>query len=149
MKRTASFIFIFLWVSCSYAQSNSVDFQEANSIRKEKKAALVKVTFFGTVTDAASGQPLPGASVYLSDAKIGAIADTAGKFKLTNVPAGHHLIEVSFTGYNTIVEHVDLETDTEKKFSLYSSITENQGVTVTGVSSATSIRKTPVSVTMH
>jgi iron complex outermembrane recepter protein len=148
MKRTASFIFIFLWVSCSYAQSNSVDFQEANSIRKEKKAALVKVTFFGTVTDAASGQPLPGASVYLSDAKIGAIADTAGKFKLTNVPAGHHLIEVSFTGYNTIVEHVDLETDTEKKFSLYSSITENQGVTVTGVSSATSIRKTPVSVTI-
>jgi iron complex outermembrane recepter protein len=148
MKKAVTFTFIFLWVSGSFAQLNSADFQKTNSVRKEKKDAPVKVAFFGTVTDATSGQPLAGASVYLSDAKIGAIADTAGKFKLANVPSGHHLIEVSFTGYNTIVEHIDIETDTEKNFALHSSITENQGVTVTGVSSATSIRKTPVPVSI-
>jgi iron complex outermembrane recepter protein len=148
MKKLLLITFISMRAYCSFAQLARADFFEINSGIKDKRTTIVKVTFFGTVTDATSGQALPGASVYLSDAKIGAIADPEGKFKLTNVPAGHYLIEVSFTGYNSIVEHIDLETDTEKNFSLHSSITENQGVTVTGVSSATSIRKTPVPVSI-
>jgi len=106
------------------------------------------ITLFGNVTDAASGQPLAGASILVSDARIGAIADSAGNYRLHNVPSGHHLLEISFTGYTSIVVHIDLKTSTEKNFRLHSTILENAGVTVTGVSAATSTRKTPVPVTL-
>jgi iron complex outermembrane recepter protein len=148
MKRFLQSAAIILTTCSLYAQRDNTGSPEETPVLKLKRAITVKVIFFGTVTDAGTQEPLPGASVYLSDAKIGAIADAEGKFKLTNVPSGHHLIEVSFTGYNTIVEHIDIETDTEKNFALQPTVTENQGVTVTGVSSATSIRKTPVPVSI-
>lgn len=113
---------------------------------KTEPARTGKVTLSGKVTDAVSGQPLQGASVYLAEDKIGASAGADGKYILTNIPAGHHVVEVSYTGYSTTVEHLELTTDLEKDFALSPVITENQGVIVTGVTSATSIRKTPVPV---
>ena len=59
---------------------------------------------------------------------------------------GHHVVEVSHLGYATYVEHIELSENTEKNFLLSPVITENQGVIVTGVSSATSVRKSPVPV---
>jgi len=107
----------------------------------------MKVSLRGTIKDAATGNILPGASVYLADDKIGSIADGSGKYSITNIPPGHHVVEISHTGYSTLVEHIELNTDVEKDFLLSPVILENQGVIVTGVSNATSIRKTPVPVT--
>ena len=102
----------------------------------------------GKVTDAGSGAPLPGATVYLADARIGAIADTNGHYTFKNIPAGHHLVEVSHTGYATIVEHIDLSRATERDFALTPTVIENVGVTVTGVTQATSVRNSPIPVTL-
>ena len=107
----------------------------------------IKVVLRGTIKDALTGTPLPGASVYLADDKIGTTAGADGKYMLTNIPAGHHVVEISHTGYSTLVEHIELVSDLEKDFALSTVIIENQGVIVTGVSNATSIRKTPVPVT--
>ncbi|OSZ76871.1 TonB-dependent receptor [Chitinophagaceae bacterium IBVUCB2] len=107
----------------------------------------LKISLSGTITDAKTGEPLVGASVYLTDDKIGAIANEKGKYVLTNIPDGHHVIEISHAGYATIVEHLELITDTEKDFKLSAEVVENRGVIITGVSGATSIRKTPVPVT--
>jgi iron complex outermembrane receptor protein len=102
----------------------------------------------GTVTDSLSGQPLAGASIYLGEARLGAIADARGHYQLPNIPTGHHLVEISHTGYTTLVVHVDITTDKELNFALLPSITENQGVTVTGVTNATSVRNMPIPVTL-
>jgi iron complex outermembrane recepter protein len=107
----------------------------------------VKLKLSGKITDARTGEPLPGASIYFTDDKVGAIADGSGNFSITNIPDGHHVVEISHTGYSTLVEHLELTTDTQKDFMLSPVITENQGVIVTGVSGATSIRKSPVPVT--
>src|SRR6476661_5409772 len=56
----------------------------------------------GVVTDSLTGQPLPGSSIYLSEARLGAIADAQGHYQLPNIHTGHHLIEVSHTGYTTL-----------------------------------------------
>src|SRR5215218_5927313 len=53
----------------------------------------------GIVTDSLTGQPLAGSSIYLAETRLGAIADNKGHYQLPNIPAGHHLIEVSHTGY--------------------------------------------------
>ena len=46
----------------------------------------------GTVTDADTGQPLPGANVILKDTDCGAAADQSGFFVIENVPAGEYVL---------------------------------------------------------
>ena len=122
---------------------NNTTTVKAGSIKSE----AVKVSLSGKITDAKTGEAIPGASVYFADDKIGAIADAQGKYLLNNIPSGHHIVEVSSAGYATLVMHLELTANTEKDFALSSIVIENQGVIVTGVSGATSIRKSPVSVT--
>jgi len=104
-------------------------------------------TFSGKVTDAKSGEPLAGATIYLSDDKAGTSANADGFFEIKNIRAGHHVAEISHTGYSSLVEHIEINGNLEKNFSLSPVIIENQGVIVTGVAGATSIRKAPVPVT--
>lgn len=107
----------------------------------------LRASLSGRITDAKTGEALPGASVYFIDDKIGTVADADGKYLLTNIPLGHHVVEVSHTGYSNLVEHIEIAADMHKDFALSPVIVENQGVIVTGVSGATSIRKSPVPVT--
>ncbi len=99
---------------------------------------------YGKVTDSKSGEALAGATIYCTDDKNMAVADEQGNYKLTGISAGHHVIEISFTGYGTLVEHIEIVSDTEKNFSLSHVIIENQEVIVTGVSGPVNIKKTPV-----
>lgn len=139
MTRSILYILFFLLSVNAIAQEK--DFNDRNI------AANSKSVFTGRIIDAKTNEPLPGASIFISDLKLGSMADASGKFSFQEIPPGHHLIEVSHTGYTSIVEHIDILDKTEKDFALQPSIVENQAVIVTGVTNATSIRKTPVSVT--
>jgi iron complex outermembrane receptor protein len=108
----------------------------------------IRMQLSGKVTDAKTGESLAGASVIIEDAKLGTVTDSSGNFLFKNVPAGHHLIEVSFTGYSSVLEHLDITADKELNIALVSTVVEYQAVTVTGVSTSTSIRKTPVPITI-
>ncbi len=102
----------------------------------------------GTVLDAKTNQPLSGASVVLADSKMGTTTDSSGRYSLLNVAPGHTLIEVSYEGYRTLVDHIDIGNgNTRKDFSLAPSVVEGEAVTVTAVASATSIRKAPIPIT--
>lgn len=103
-------------------------------------------TFSGRITDAKSGSILPGASVVISNEDRAVAADSLGFFQFKNLRAGHHIVEVSFAGYASIVLHIDLVQNLEKNLTLQPLVVENQGVTVTGVAGATIIKKTPAPV---
>ncbi|RYZ22631.1 MAG: TonB-dependent receptor [Chitinophagaceae bacterium] len=105
-------------------------------------------TLRGRITDAATGVPIPGASLYFTEARSGTSADSSGYYVLGRVAAGHYLAEVSSAGYTPIVEHIDVEADVVHDFRLRPSVVENRGVIVTGVASASSSRNTPVAVTL-
>src|SRR5687768_14849175 len=47
----------------------------------------VLITLYGTITDSVSGQPLAGASIYITEARVGDIADANGHYHLSNIPA--------------------------------------------------------------
>ena len=108
--------------------------------------AKARMQVSGKVTDSKTNEPLTGASVSIEDAKLATVTDSAGNFIFRNVPGGHHLIEISYTGYGSVLEHLDIITDQVLNISLVSSIIEYQAVTVTGVSTSTSVRKTPVPI---
>lgn len=102
----------------------------------------------GTVVDAQTQQPLVGASVYVHEAKTGASTDNNGNYRISNLSNGKFLVEVSYQGYGSAVVTVTVDGTTQKDFALSSVVIENQGVTVTGVSGATQIKRTPTPVTI-
>ena len=112
------------------------------SYGQQKKADLS-----GRVKDATTGLPLAGASVMLVDSKSGTITDSTGRYSFRNISGGHFLMEISFTGYRSVIEHIDVAGNIQKDFTLKSSVVENEAITVTAVGSATSIRKAPIPIT--
>lgn len=53
----------------------------------------------GTVTDAETGAPLPGAHVFIAVSMNGAVTNSDGRYELTRVPLGTHRLYVSMVGY--------------------------------------------------
>lgn len=96
--------------------------------------------------DAVSGEPIQGASLYFADAKTGAVTNTKGEYSIKNISSGNYLIEVSSVGYTSITEHIILTGNMQKDFALSPAVRENEGVTVTGVSTATKLKRTPTPV---
>lgn len=75
-----------------------------------KNAAVEEAvgTLTGTVTDKADGKPVIGATVSIPDLHAGAITDVNGKYVLNHVPRGVYLVQVSYLGYATFNQKVDL-----------------------------------------
>lgn len=102
----------------------------------------------GFIRDAATARPLAGASLYIGDLRNGAIADSAGHFRFSFVPPGNYVIDITYQGYSSKAVNVVINGNTQKDFTLSATVAENENVTVTGVSKATSIRSTPVPVSV-
>jgi iron complex outermembrane recepter protein len=107
----------------------------------------IRTQLTGKVTDAKTGEPLQGASVVIADSRIGTTTNSSGVFIINNIASGHTILEVSYAGYETIVDHVDITTSNQLNFQMKRSVREYEGVTVTGVAGATSIRKAPIPIT--
>lgn len=111
------------------------------------QAGQEKNIITGKITDSKTNEPLPGASVYFPDLRKGAACNNHGVYSISNIASGKYLAEISHLGYSSIVETVTISSGTSQKdFVLALAVAENEGVTVTGVSSATSVKKTPIPV---
>jgi hypothetical protein len=53
----------------------------------------------GTVTDAKSGEPLPGVNILLKGTYYGAATDFNGKFRIEDIAPGTYTVSVSLIGY--------------------------------------------------
>ncbi|MGZ8525344.1 MAG: TonB-dependent receptor, partial [Chitinophagaceae bacterium] len=97
----------------------------------------------GKITDGQTGNPLPNATIHIHDVNRAAIANENGDYKTSFISPGNYLIEVSHIGYGSIVEAVSISGNTIKNFSLKEAVVEQEGITITGVSTATRIKLSP------
>lgn len=67
-------------------------------------------TVVGKVTDS-EGVTLPGANVYLQGNNVGTITDINGEYALTNVPLGAQTIIISYLGFETVEQAVEVSND--------------------------------------
>jgi iron complex outermembrane recepter protein len=111
-----------------------------------KASEILKGSFSGIVTDAITGKPLSGVSVYISDARLGTSTNYNGEFYIGNISVGEHLVEFSHIGFNTHAEQILIKGDTKKDINLRESVVENNAVIITGVSRASQLKKVPFSV---
>ena len=104
-------------------------------------------TISGVVTEAKSGEALPGVNVVLEGTQTGTASDADGYFTF-DAPVGDYTLAASFVGYETFTAPVTVtegET-TEVNVELTSDFAELDEVVVTGVSVGTSTRKTAFAV---
>ena len=85
---------------------------------------MAQHTVSGTVTDAATGDALPGANVVVDGTSMGAAATADGSFSISNVPAGSYTITASVIGYADDSRSVNVSGDATVNFSLETSALE-------------------------
>jgi TonB-dependent receptor len=63
----------------------------------------------GRVTDATTGESLPGATVQLVGTSLGAATDLNGHYVISNVPPGEYTVKASYIGYVSLTFKQDLK----------------------------------------
>ncbi len=67
------------------------------------------IEVYGVVKDSLTGEPLPFANVFIASSTIGVSTDNQGKFAFPKIKAGVYEIVVSFIGYQTSMQVLDVE----------------------------------------
>lgn len=137
---------------CFYIISLLIFIQGASAQRPnpalDSSQKRMRTSFSGSVLQATSQSPLAGATIYISDIKAGVATNNDGQFSMRNLPPGRHLVEISFVGYSTISEYIDLRGEVKKDFVLSPQVAERNAVVITGVSSATQVKRIPTPITI-
>ena len=101
----------------------------------------------GMITDGESEDALPGASILLVEASLGAASSIDGSYTINDIPAGTYTIRVSFVGYKSSEESITISSgDNTYSISLEPDFTGLEEVVVTGIASATSKARAEVAV---
>jgi TonB-dependent starch-binding outer membrane protein SusC len=66
-------------------------------------------TIAGTVVDAETGDPLPGANVAVMQLQRGAATDVDGRFEITDIPYGEYEISAQFIGFRRTVQRINVD----------------------------------------
>ena len=88
----------------------------------------------GKVTDAGSGDFLPGANVVLDGTNYGASSDRFGEFTISNVPDGNYTLTVTYVGYADYSDSVTVGSDVvSRDIALSVDYVTMEAVNVTGL----------------
>jgi hypothetical protein len=101
----------------------------------------------GVVTDAKTGEPLPGVNVILDGTLMGASTDQDGFYAILNVPPGTYTIHASYIGYSNM-EVLNVKVSVDLTTSINLTMTEatlELNETITVISERPLIKKDEVS----
>lgn len=120
LKKSLTLSFVILF--CLLFVFSSVNAQSRGSIT-------------GRVTDATSGEYLPGANVMIEGTNFGDASDREGVYVIQNVPPGSYTLKISYIGYEPYSSSVTIEAGerTEHDVKLEVSYVEMEQVVVEGM----------------
>lgn len=107
--------------------------------------AAQNYTISGKVTNSENGNPLVGANVYIQALNQGGVTDFEGNYSITRVPAGTHLLKISYIGYQSKTETVEVSSNQTLNFELTPTAVELEALVVE-VNRAVE-RETPITFT--
>lgn len=88
-----------------------------------------KFTLSGTIKDESSGEILPGATIYITELKTGAVTNSYGFYSLAISP-GNYTLKVTFVGYAPLERTINLTKDIRMDFQLKPIAKEITGVEI-------------------
>ena len=96
----------------------------------------------GTIINAESGEPLPGANVVIEGTTMGAATDPNGFYFILNVPPGYYTVNATMMGYSAVsMTRVQVVTDMTTKVDFVMSPTILEGEAVQVVAERPAIQK--------
>ena len=93
--------------------------------------AGAQTSFSGIVVEAGSGEPVPGATVYIEALQKGTSADKSGRFVFENLKHGVWSLEVRSVGYEPVIADITHPSEVEPVFELKASVVRSEDVIVT------------------
>ncbi len=109
-------------------------------------AYAVNGKIVGKVTDARTGDPLPGTNIFIEGTSMGAAADQSGKYVIYNVPPGKYTLRASFIGYDEAKKTVTVSAGAEVRADFKLSMRVISGASIT-ILADRATRETPVAFT--
>jgi outer membrane receptor protein involved in Fe transport len=76
-----------------------------------------KITLSGTIYDDLNNETLIGVSVYFPELNSGTTTNDYGFYSIT-IPKSSYVLQISYLGYNTLIENVVLSEQTTRNFNL-------------------------------
>ncbi|GAB3692847.1 TonB-dependent receptor [Spirosoma flavus] len=106
-----------------------------------------QATLVGKVIDKTTQQPIIGATIYFPALQKGTGTDTLGQYRVPDLPAGSHKIDIRFLGYKNQLRTVRLLSGTTTAdFSLEPDAAQLQEVVVTGLTTGSTVKDSPVPI---
>ena len=103
-----------------------------------------KFTLSGTISDSKTNETLIGVNVFCSENKVGIITNEYGFYSIT-LPKGDYKVQISYLGYESILETIVLTQNIKKNFALLETGQQLDEVIITE-KTATNIRRPEMSV---
>jgi TonB-dependent starch-binding outer membrane protein SusC len=104
-------------------------------------------TITGTIIDSRTGEELPGANVLVVELNRGSATNIEGEYEISNVPFGTYTFRVTFIGYRTLTQTVEVNSAEEIfDFEMRQDFTDLDEVVVSGIASQTSRAVSQVAV---
>jgi iron complex outermembrane receptor protein len=100
----------------------------------------------GSIKEAGTMLPLPGATIYIPDLKTGVSADENGHYKINNLPKSTLVVQVRFVGFAPVTEIINLAVENTRDFLLSQAAIESQEVVITGSGISTDNRRSSIAI---
>ena len=137
---------LLFFIFCCFLVASGFPAQGPRYLVKDKPISDIGGPLSGRVAEKSNAKGIAGASVYISDLKLGVITDTSGNYLFRSLPAGTYLVEVHSIGYKTFTKTITINGPTTVNFELSDEYVEESPVVVTGLSKATQIKRSPVPI---
>lgn len=99
----------------------------------------------GVVKDAQNNETLAGVNILFPELQTGTVTNDYGFYSI-KVPAGTHRMEVSYLGYQSVSQRIDVQNDMKLNFQLSTAAQDLEEVVITDDSERLNIRKPEMSV---
>ncbi|NGP89565.1 SusC/RagA family TonB-linked outer membrane protein [Fodinibius halophilus] len=91
-------------------------------------------TLTGTVTDASTGESLPGVNIYILDIERGTATGPEGQFTIEDIEYGTYTVRATYVGYQTYKQQVTIDqADVKLNISIGQSTQQLEDVVVTAL----------------
>ena len=107
--------------------------------------AQEKFTISGLVSDSKNKETLIGVSIYVQETKTGIISNEYGFYSIT-LPKGEYTISISYVGYQSLEQKINLTQNTRKNFLLSESSETLREIVIIDNKKRIDIRKPEMSV---
>ncbi len=128
--------FLFTWnlaVLLMFSLTNSPAAAISGGEKPSNAVELQGISVRGTVTDASTGEPMPGVNVVVKGSALGSITDVQGRYSFASVD-GNAILAFSFIGY--VVQEIPLNGRSVIDVQLEGELTGLDEVVVVGYGSA-------------